>query len=803
MKKHLTLLGMLFGFLLQAQTQIPMALPAQSGTFSGSVRGYYFTAPTCFTITGLEVPTDASSGNQSIAVVRLNALPPLYSTTTNSFTTLFLVQNGSPTGIFPVNIQVEQGDVIGILGCRATVNSYGAGNFPTTIDGFPVTIARLGMQFPLTTTPPQQLWTEASGSISRVTMYYDSLITYNITATPTLPGTYQFSDGADSSFTSVWDYGDGSPLDPTWNPTHTYSTSGTYNVCSYITNSCGTDTLCTTVTVCLGNPVASFTNIANNATVSFSDGTTNLPTSWAWDFGDGSPIDNTQNPIHTYSTSGTYNVCLVATNGCNVSDTICQQITVCVPPVAAFNAGTPTGGSVSFTNTTTLGITWLWDFGDGSPLDTNANPTHVYTANGTYNVCLVAAGSCAFDTICSSVTICLPVTAGYTSTVMTDTAAFSNSSTNATMYMWDFGDGSPIDTTANPSHIYGANGTYTVCMIAMSSCTADTTCSTVTICLPVSAAFTSASNNDTVMFSNGSVNATTWAWDFGDGSPIDTTANPSHVYGTMGTYTVCLIATSNCDADTLCTTVTICMPATAAFTSGTPSGGTVSFTDQSTNGMGWAWNFGDSSPTDNSQSPTHTYTTNGTYQVCLIVDNLCSSDTVCHDVTVCPQAMVAGFNAAGNQQVYNFTNTTTNAVGYVWDFGDNTSSTNMSPSHTYTGTGLYIVCLSAFNICGDTVTTCDSVIVSVIGIAQNDAVSSIGLYPNPFSEQATLLVQSTSLSGNFDFELTDLTGKIVSVQTGQVNKEMQISRNALASGVYFYQVKKEGTLLGSGKVIVR
>lgn len=802
MKRHLTLLGFLLTLLLQAQTQIPMGLPAQSGTFTGNVRGYYFTAPTCFTITGLEVPTDAGTGNQSIAVVRLNALPPLYSTTTNSFTTLFLVQNGSPTGIFPVNIQVEQGDIIGILGQRATVNSYGAGNYLTNIDGFPVTISRLGMQFPLTTTPPQQLWTEASGSISRVTMYYDSLITYNITATPTLPGTYQFSDGSDSSFTSVWDYGDGSPLDATWNPTHTYSTSGTYNVCSYITNSCGTDTLCTTVTVCLGNPVASFTTSGTSATISFTDGTTNLPTSWAWDFGDGSPVDNTQNPSHTYSTSGTYNVCLIATNGCNISDTICQAVMVCVPPAAAFTAST-NGGSVSFSNSSTQGITWAWDFGDGSPVDTNASPTHVYTTNGTYNVCLVAIGSCATDTICSTVTICLPVTAAYTSVDNAGTVSFTDGSTNATSWAWDFGDNSPIDNNQNPTHTYTANGTYNVCLIATSSCTADTICTTVTICLPVTAGYTQTASGDTVWFNNTSSNSTSWIWDFGDGSPLDTTQHPVHVYSTNGTYTVCVTAMSNCDSATSCVSITVCMPATAGFTSGTPSGGTVSFIDQSTNTTGWSWDFGDGSPIDNSPSPSHTYTTNGTYQVCLITTNMCSADTVCHDVTVCPQAVVATFSPSGNQQNYTFTNTSANAIGYFWQFGDNTTSTAMSPTHTYAGTGLHIVCLSAYNACGDTVTTCDSIIVQVIGIAQNEAVSSIGLYPNPFSEQATLLVQSSTLSGNFDFELTDLTGKVVSVQTGQLNKEMQIGRSSLASGVYFYQVRKEGMMLGSGKLVVR
>ncbi len=153
-------------------TTIPLG--AQTSTFAGNVRGYYFTAPANFTMTALRVPTDASAGNQNIAVIRFTPAtpPPAFPATTNAFTTLFLTQNNTTAGNIPVNIAINAGDVIGILGSRgADVNSYSINPNTTTIGTFSVPLTRIGMQFPLATTAPQQVWTE-NASISRVFFDY-------------------------------------------------------------------------------------------------------------------------------------------------------------------------------------------------------------------------------------------------------------------------------------------------------------------------------------------------------------------------------------------------------------------------------------------------------------------------------------------------------------------------------------------------------------------------------------------------------------------------------------------------------
>ena len=108
-------------------------------------------------------------------------------------------------------------------------------------------------------------------------------------------------------------------------------------------------------------------------------------------------------------------------------------------------------------------------------------------------------------------------------------------------------------------------GTYTVS--ATSSCSSATMSGNVVITAvaAVSASFTSSITNQDVTFTNTSSNATSYSWDFGDGSSASTEINPTHTYATTGTYTVTLIASNNCGSDTATTSITVTVPSSLFY----------------------------------------------------------------------------------------------------------------------------------------------------------------------------------------------------------------------------------------------
>ena len=232
-------------------TQTQISCGNQVTTYTGAIRGYYFTAPTSFIICGLQVPTDASNGLQTIRVVRFTAgPPPLFAATTNNFVQLFSITNAAG-GIIPCNITVNTNDIIGVYGVRgACVNSYGPANFVTTIMGFPVTLRRSGMQScPTNGAAMANVWYENS-YIARTWMYI-GCCQVTATATSTNPTCFGLNNGT----ATVTATGTG-PFTYSWNTnpiqtgqTATNLSAGTYTVTVTATGGCQT-----TTTVTLTNP---------------------------------------------------------------------------------------------------------------------------------------------------------------------------------------------------------------------------------------------------------------------------------------------------------------------------------------------------------------------------------------------------------------------------------------------------------------------------------------------------------------------------------------------------------------------
>lgn len=262
----------------------------------------------------------------------------------------------------------------------------------------------------------------------------------------------------------------------------------------------------------------------NYLAVAFTNTTVFTPDSteqvgYVFDYGDG----NTGfSELHEYASAGVYNVVLTMTvygtdsitDSMNVlvcSNTYSQQVyvspTACATTVAATVASNNnTSTTVDFTANTpagSSGMTYAWDFGDGTTGGSGINPSHAYTATGMYTVVLTATnGSCTFtNTIYQPVVIldCDTLTANFTSNSPYNTASFTNTSsyvnTNGlSSYVgeystWDFGDGT-TSTDYEPLHVYATPGTYNVTLtnywfVDSSSVGYDTCVHTVT--LPVTA----------------------------------------------------------------------------------------------------------------------------------------------------------------------------------------------------------------------------------------------------------------------------------------------------------------------------
>lgn len=354
--------------------------------------------------------------------------------------------------------------------------------------------------------------------------------------------------------TWLWNFGDGFTSTET-DPTHTYLTNGTFNVCLTVANLAGSDTHCENVVIDSYVAPTAFWIYSGDPTVTFTDLSIGSPTSWSWDFDDGF-TSTLEDPVHTYSENGTYYVCLTVSNGVG-SNTSCQNVLIdsYLAPLVDFSyTGDPT---VTFTDLSTNSPTeWAWDFGDGGS-STLQDPVHTFPINGSYDVCLTATNATGSSTDCKVVII-----DGYLAPVALfdysgdPTVAFVDVSTGApTSWFWDFGDGS-FSTVANPTHTYIETGSYTVCLTVTGPGGVDTGCEDISInnganapvalftatqLSPLTIAFTDLSTND----------PEDWAWDFGDGT-ISGIQDPTHTYANSGDYTVCLTAINAIGEDTYC-----------------------------------------------------------------------------------------------------------------------------------------------------------------------------------------------------------------------------------------------------------
>jgi PKD repeat protein len=298
-----------------------------------------------------------------------------------------------------------------------------------------------------------------------------------------------------------WQFGDntGSTLK---NPVKLFSNPGSYTVKESIITDIGCQADSTATINVSSLPVALFTAVAPfcaNSKLVLKDASTigtGTINKWYWDYGNGKKDTLTSSGVASavYSTPGNYTINLIvqAVGGCT-SKAFTQTIAVSDKPVPDFQ--TPQAvclpkGDAKFINQSTISnfaanpLTYNWDFGDGSSIDTATNPLHVFITAGPFTVKLTAtskAGCAADSTKIITSILAQPIASftGKATVCLRDSSIFTDASTtvNQTVvkYYWDRGNGT-IDSSKNQAYIYQLPGTFNVkhWVVTDKGCVSDT-----------------------------------------------------------------------------------------------------------------------------------------------------------------------------------------------------------------------------------------------------------------------------------------------------------------------------------------
>lgn len=260
------------------------------------------------------------------------------------------------------------------------------------------------------------------------------------------------------------------------NPTHTYTNAGEYAVNLKVTTNFGCEgTLTKNVTIAQ-TPAGDFSNtpVCLNQPATFTPANTSEIKSWLWSMPNATYTG--QNPVHAFTATGNQPVTLMATANNNCVGTMSKNLVVPVPVAVNFSAtSTCAGKPVVFTETTLEetdpAASWSWDFA-GQATAATSTASHVFPAIGSYNVQLnsMRQSGCTYS-VTNSISIIHPpvsnFTVPFTSGPAPLTVGFTNTSTQASSYLWKFNDTDNSTSTAfSPSFVFDELGTYLVELVA-------------------------------------------------------------------------------------------------------------------------------------------------------------------------------------------------------------------------------------------------------------------------------------------------------------------------------------------------
>lgn len=494
---------------------------------------------------------------------------------------------------------------------------------------------------------------------------------------------------------------------------------------------------------------------------------------------------NSANTSLSVDTFGSYQYIWIENNNnlCIDTDTVIINFDLVPTPIfsPADTFGCPPF-NVNFTDNSIGGFSYYWDFGNGNT-STNQNPSNTFynnTANdSSYTVKLTVYSTYGcVDSIEHTITVRPKPNSNFSDDAIPAcspvTVNFTNLSSGAISYLWNFGDGSQTDTTLNPTHTF-INDTsfieyYNVQLIATSNygCK-DTTSNFVTVypnpdykitaipdtgCSPADIQFTTLPG------------ASLYEWNFGDGNSLTASYSVNNIYinttNSDTSFNVILIATSvfGC-IDTSYKTITVFPSPISDFNTDNVIGCSpllVNFTNNSQNANNFYWNYGDGNidtltTLTNSHIFINSQSNTISYSVTLISENSYGCiDSSKQSITVYPNVF-ANFicdTAGCSPFTSNFTNQSYGAISYNWYFGDGSTSSSSNPNHTYinnTSSNEYntvkLIAQSAYG-CNDTATK--QIIIYPVPIADFAVSPTTQVYPN-----ATVNFNNLTSAGSWSY----------------------------------------------------
>ncbi len=623
-----------------------------------------------------------------------------------------------------------------------------------------------------------------------------------------------------------------------------------------VTFSTGVYNLTTSFSICIPviNPcAANFSSYADSTlnTVNFTDNSGGNINSWLWNFGD-STTSTLQNPVHTFSNSGNFNVCLTVSdldsNGIVIcTDTYCENTGVGICSASFYAYADSVNNTLDFYDYSSGTVNaWLWDFGDGTT-STLQNPTHHYANGGYFNVCLtishmVNGSAICTDTYCQNTAVNVPTTPDYYcdadfyfSESNPGTFAFNDYSFAnqdgidvITGWTWNFGDG----TTSNmqyPTHTYLLPGVYSVTLTIFTAegCSSflamdvDAGNSNIGTCHADFEVYIDYNQPFTFYFEEASLSEdpsqviASALWDFGDGTTSTTLGSPTHTF-IQGVYHIChtITTTTGCTS-TYCENLTvdsacyIYVFATAIIneTTAGSANGSISLSVIGTPPFVYNWSNGATSQTINGLSAGYynvwVNDANGC-QTWATFDVLVNADSLNwhYNDTLISNVVDTCFNfQPASASIYSYTFNGIDSVTITWIVFDITGTLHGFTTNTYLydSTGYYVVLLSV---------NCDSsktqlhnfygklyIRGKITGIAPSDGKGeNINLYPIPVTDKLNLSFNLPNAQPVI-INILNVTGQVIHSEKlyysgGQ--SVLTVNTSSLAGGMYFVQMNYSG-----------